>query len=217
MYPIVPEKVPVWALVVASLGVPILCFALYQIWARSPHDFHHATLGLLEGFALTILLTALTKVFAGSYRPFYGNLVDPNDDSRKSFVSGHASLSFHSATFLSLWLCGKLGVVKKTGGHVWTQLLVLLPMIGAGALALSRTRDYQHNFVDVLAGALLGGMLAFWNYHLKYPPLWKKNCELPKRRWQEPYKNQHELAAYYDAADRQPSPGLAPSMAAEAA
>lgn len=77
-----------WALVVASLGVPILCFALYQIWARSPHDFHHATLGLLEGFALTILLTALIKVFAGAYRPFYGNLVDPNTDSRKSFVYG---------------------------------------------------------------------------------------------------------------------------------
>lgn len=126
-------------------------------------------------------------------------------------------MSFHSATFLSLWLCGKLGVMKKTGGHVWTQLLVLLPMIGAGALALSRTRDYQHNFVDVLGGALLGGMLAFWNYHLKYPPLWKKNCELPKRRWHEPHKNQHELAEYYDAADRQPSPGLAPPTAAEAA
>lgn len=107
--------------------------------------------------------------------------------------------------------------MKKTGGHVWTQLLVLLPMIGAGALALSRTRDYQHNFVDVLGGALLGGMLAFWNYHLKYPPLWKKQCELPKRRWHEPHKNQHELAEYYDAADRQPSPGLSPPTAAEAA
>jgi hypothetical protein len=75
-----------WALVLASLGVPILCFALYQIWARSPHDFHHATLGLLEGFALTILLTALIKVFAGSYRPFYGNMANPDADSRKSFV-----------------------------------------------------------------------------------------------------------------------------------
>jgi membrane-associated phospholipid phosphatase len=125
------------------------------------------------------------------------------DDSPRS---GHASLSFHSATFLSLWLCGKFGLMKTTGGHLWTQLAVLLPMIGAGALALSRTRDYQHNFVDVVAGALLGGLLAVWNYHLKYPPLWKKQCDLPKRRWHEAPRSRTEIAAYFASSEKQPTP-----------
>jgi membrane-associated phospholipid phosphatase len=93
--------------------------------------------------------------------------------------------------------------MKTTGGHLWTQLLVLLPMLGAGALALSRTRDYQHNFVDVVAGALLGGLLAMWNYHLKYAPLWKKRCDLPKRRWHEAPRSRTEIAEYFASPEKQ--------------
>jgi hypothetical protein len=61
-------------------------FAAYQYWARSAHDFHHATLGLLEGFALTILFTSLAKSYCGEYRPYYGSLAEPNSEARKAFL-----------------------------------------------------------------------------------------------------------------------------------
>lgn len=65
---------------------------------------------------------------------------------------------------------------------MWQQFVVFLPMIGGVMLGFSRTRDYHHDFVDVLGGLVLGSFLAIFNYFLKYPPLWHKHCEIPKRR-----------------------------------
>ena len=118
--------------------------------------------------------------------------------------SGHAAISFAGMVFLSLWLAGKLGILKKTGGHVWQQFIIYIPIIAAGTVSITRTRDYYHDFVDITAGALLGSGLAIFNYMLKYPPLWKKNCEIPKRRWYEPHKTPKEWANRYAAAEMQP-------------
>src|SRR2546423_1086003 len=80
---------------------------------RSSHDYHHATLGLLMSFTLTLLITALFKNTVGRPRPDFidrcqptEGSVDPvyglsNDlictrtdllkDGFKSFLSGHSS------------------------------------------------------------------------------------------------------------------------------
>ncbi len=116
--------------------------------------------------------------------------------------SGHAAISFAGMVFLSLWLAGKLGILKKTGGHVWQQFIVFFPVITAGVVSLTRTRDYYHDFTDVLAGAMLGTGLAITNYLLKYPPLWKKKCEIPKRRWYE----ENPLYSHAPCTESRPSP-----------
>ena len=92
------------------------------------------------------------------------------------------------------------------GGHVWQQFIVFLPTIGAVAAAFTRTRDYTHDFVDVLAGVILGGALALWNYSLKYPSLWKPYCEIPKRRWYIPHLSKEEWAKRYANADKNVPP-----------
>ena len=127
-----------------------------------------------------------------------------------------------SGVFLSLWLAGKLGLFKKTGtpftpplqpltrrlgGHMWQQFIVFLPIIGAGLIAFSRTRDYRHDFVDTTGGVVLGGAVALFNYFLKYPPLWRRDCEIPKRRWYEPHRNAAQWSARYAEADANVPPG----------
>src|SRR4051812_7208817 len=55
-----------------------------QFWGRSLHDFHHATLGIIEGFAFAVFFTMTLKVYVGQYRPSY--LADPTDSqARQSF------------------------------------------------------------------------------------------------------------------------------------
>lgn len=93
---------------------------------------------------------------------------------------------------------------------MWQQFIVYLPMIAAVVVAFTRTRDYSHNFVDVVAGILLGGALAVWSYMLKYPPLWKRYCEIPKRRWYVPHLSKEEWAARYAYADKHVPPNQLP-------
>jgi len=200
-YPNKKDIIPNWAmLVLANLG-PIAIFAFYQIWGRSLHDFHHSCLGILEGLGFTVFFTGFIKIFAGELRPNYLSHGDSKDE-RGSFPSGHASVMFQGMTFLSLWMCGKFGLFKKAGGHVWQQFIIFVPLIAAGLVALTRIRDYHHNFVDITAGAVLGAAIAVINYFLKYPPLWKKRCEIPKRRWYEPHKSPKEWAEVYRAEDK---------------
>ena len=49
--------------------------------------------------------------------------------------------------------------------------MVLLPLILAGLVAVSRTRDYRHNFSDILGGSLIGIFFAIALYFLKFKSL----------------------------------------------
>jgi diacylglycerol diphosphate phosphatase / phosphatidate phosphatase len=80
---------------------------------RSSHDCHHASLGLLMGFTLTLMITALFKNTVGRPRPDFIDRCQPREDAVdpfrglsnfsictrtdllrdgfKSFLSGHSS------------------------------------------------------------------------------------------------------------------------------
>lgn len=49
-------------------------------------------------------------------------------------------------------------------------------------MAVSRTRDYHHNFDDVLAGAVIGCVIAMACYFCFYPSLFDANSHLPRHR-----------------------------------
>jgi hypothetical protein len=79
------------------------------------------------------------------------------DESRLSFPSGHASLSFYSTTFLIVfinqsWNCRSLGLLPRI---VQVLLFTLAVYIG-----LSRIVDNKHHPTDVIAGAILGASIA---------------------------------------------------------
>lgn len=192
------ERVPVWLLVVVAVIIPIVLIAVISLGiTRSVWDFHASLLAFILTHALVVTATTLLKVTVGRPRPdlidrcqpaagsvnraIYGLAtqaictVSPDSpklrDGFRSFPSGHSSTAFAGLTFFSLYLAGKLHLAHRTRAHAATQWLVFFPMIGAALVAVSRTMDYRHHATDVLAGSLLGALVAIITYFFYFPAL----------------------------------------------
>lgn len=77
LYPKLSSFVPTWLLIILCL-IPIAIFALVQIRVQSLHDFHHALLSLIKSNAINSLITHVMKRFAGSYRPYFMSICNPD-------------------------------------------------------------------------------------------------------------------------------------------
>lgn len=62
---------------------------------------------------------------------------------------------FAGLGFLSWYLAGKIKAFDR-GGHVAKLCIVLLPLLLAAMVAVSRVSDYWHHWQDVFAGGVLG-------------------------------------------------------------
>ncbi|KAJ3191045.1 hypothetical protein HK101_008148 [Irineochytrium annulatum] len=162
--------------------------------AASLRDIHHYTLGLLLSVAVTMLVTDFMK-YSVNLEACTG---DPKlvTDGRKSFPSGHTSLSFAGCTFLSIYLLAILEVMPVvTGslqfdvvGHLlpggamrgvareypvtgrsWRFAFALAPLFVSLYIAISRTQQYIHHPTDVLAGAILGIVIAAAVHYSRIP------------------------------------------------
>lgn len=100
------------------------------------------------------------------------------NDGFRSFPSGHSSLSFAGLTFLSLYIAGKLHLFD-TRGHAPKAWISILPLFGAALVAISRTMDYRHHWQDVVAGSILGFVIANFAYRQYFPSLGSKLSHLP--------------------------------------
>ena len=125
------------------------------------------------------------------------------NDGFMSFPSGHSSTSFSGLFYLSLYLAGKLHILD-TKGEVWRLLIVTIPMIGAGLIAVSRIMDARHHPFDVISGSLLGILVAWVSYRQYFPPLseWRaKGRAYPIRSWGKPLSeiNQSISIKYTDS------------------
>ncbi|CAO3686870.1 unnamed protein product [Umbelopsis vinacea] len=190
------ERVPVSALVIISVVAPFVIIAFVAIAIkRSFHDLHHGVLGLFFALTFTLMFTDVLKITIGEPRPDMLARCQPSNtsappeslltisvcsnvlnlqDGFKSFPSGHSSFSFAGLGYLSLYLCGKLHVFDRQG-HVWKGFVVMIPLLGAVLVAISRIMDYRHHPWDVV----FGGLLAYFSYHQYYPPLHMKHCHVP--------------------------------------
>ena len=63
--------------------------------------------------------------------------------------------SFAGLGFLSWYLAGKITVFDRRG-HVAKLCVVLLPLLVAAMVAISRVDDYWHHWQDVCTGGALG-------------------------------------------------------------
>ena len=79
------------------------------------------------------------------------------EESRLSFPSGHAMLSFYGLTFLSLFI-GKFWRHELLGG--WIHFFQAILISSALYISLTRVTDNKHHPTDVLVGAVLGIVLA---------------------------------------------------------
>ncbi|CUS09619.1 unnamed protein product [Tuber aestivum] len=123
-------------------------------------------------------------------------------DGFKSWPSGHSSTAFAGLGYLSLFLAGKLHVFD-TRGEVWKTMLVLIPLLAASLVAVSRIMDARHHPFDVITGGIMGFFVAYVSYRQYFPPLsetWKKGRAYPMRSWgtDSAERKQMQLGVYED-------------------
>mmetsp|Transcript_6325 Transcript_6325/g.7249 ORF Transcript_6325/g.7249 Transcript_6325/m.7249 type:complete len:199 (+) Transcript_6325:341-937(+) len=149
-------------------------------------DLHAFCLSYFEALSINFTLTQLTKIGSGRLRPDYLARLASGDSSAEaeghlSFCSGHASFSFVAMVIVALFLSGKTKVFSQPKNAFPKFLLVvMLPITLAGFVAISRTRDYWHDFSDINAGALIGTFSSVSAYFLNYPSLSSSKSNVPK-------------------------------------
>ncbi|KAK1750155.1 phosphatidic acid phosphatase [Echria macrotheca] len=97
---------------------------------------------------------------------------DEIDDSLESMPSGHSTAAFAGFVFLSLYLNGKLKVFSNFHPAMWKLAAVYAPVLGACLIAGALTIDEFHNWYDVLAGGVIGTVMAFSAYRMVYASVW---------------------------------------------
>ena len=80
--------------------------------------------------------------------------------------------------YLALFLAGKMHVLNKRGYTIKSWIL-LVPIASASLISISRTMDYRHHATDVIAGGIIGALMAWYSYRQYYPPLAAEACHRP--------------------------------------
>ncbi|XBI15229.1 hypothetical protein VPH35_057686 [Triticum aestivum] len=175
-YPVKQSTVPAWAVPVISMLCPVLVFIALYVARRDVYDLHHAILGVVFAVLITAAFTDVIKNAVGRPRPDFfwrcfpdgrqvydqvtGGVICHGEkgfltDGRKSFPSGHTSWSFAGLGFLSLYLSGKIKAFDRKG-HVAKLCIVILPLLLASLVGISRIDNYRHHWEDVFVGGLIG-------------------------------------------------------------
>lgn len=71
-------------------------------------------------------------------------------------------------------------------GEAWKALVVMVPLLAATLVAVSRIMDARHHPFDVITGSMLGTVCGFVAYRQYFPPLseaWRKGRAYPIRTW----------------------------------
>lgn len=191
------ERVNNRVLVLYSLVVPIVCIiAVWALLADKRHKWYLlyiSLLGLLLSWSLNFLFTNYIKNWIGRLRPDFLSRCEPKEGLPKDTLfnaidacttqnterllegfrttpSGHSSESFSGLGYLYLWLSGQLITGYPQTG-IWRKIVSFLPVLGAMLIALSRTQDYRHHFIDVFIGSIVGSFFGYFIYRRYFPAL----------------------------------------------
>lgn len=170
----------IWHHGIGSGNIINIYVCSFPMWIKNMAKFYG---GYLLGINFVSIITELSKFTTGRLRPNFISMCNPNIDcslesnwgkyienytcsgdtdnifeSRLSFPSGHASLSFCAATYIVAYIeaspkWGKCGIIKN-----FVQFLFIL---AAWYISLTRVKDHWHHWSDVLVGAGLGTFSAF--------------------------------------------------------
>lgn len=191
------ERVPNEVNMIYSLAIPVVIIVIVTSLLGDPrHKLYLgyiSILGLFVSFFVNELFTDALKNWIGRHRPdFIARCIPKADAPRDVLVfakdvcttkdllrladgfrttpSGHSSSAFSGLGYLSLWLMGQLLTEHPLTGS-WRKVLAAVPLLGAALIAISRTEDYRHHFVDVILGSMLGFTVAYWSYRRNFPEL----------------------------------------------
>lgn len=196
------ERVSNGQLFLYAVWIPLCTVGVVSLVMTHPKHKVYVTYVALLGQALSVLTTSivtdLLKNAFGRLRPdFLARCVPkpgtPTDvlvyakdvctttdipllmDGFRTTPLGHSSISFAGLLYLSLFLAGQLAVTRPEAG-AWRSLVAFAPTLGAAMIALSRTEDYRHHFVDVFVGLCLGAVIAVWLYFRLFRGLSHERC-----------------------------------------
>ncbi|KAF9162813.1 phosphatidic acid phosphatase type [Actinomortierella ambigua] len=75
-------------------------------------------------------------------------------------------------------MAGKMHIFDRRG-YSLKAVLVLVPLLGAILIAISRIQDYRHTATQVTWGGIIGILCALFSYHQYYPSLTSRNSQIP--------------------------------------
>jgi diacylglycerol diphosphate phosphatase/phosphatidate phosphatase len=185
-YPVTDSYVTardLWLLITLT---PSVFFIIEYILSKKKDDVIAGSLAVTLAYSLNGLVTTYFKAIVGRPRPDFFFRCFPDGkgddytgcvgnkrkylDGRKSFPSGHSSFSFACMGFMSLYIARKVNLFQGTKkGHSWQLCVVLLPILIAATVAVSRTCDYHHHYEDVIAGSLIGAVISYLAFSLYFP------------------------------------------------
>lgn len=153
-HPRMDDIVPIWWVIIAGFVPPLLVAFLTKNIAR----FIDFVQRYIVGIAVNEIITNFFKVVAGRLRPDFLDRCQPKDgictgdphaikEGRKSFVSGHASLSFYIVTFFVIWMLQTgWGMLNYKVGRKITSSVVLflsiIPYFSCLYVSISRYSTY---------------------------------------------------------------------------
>ncbi|KAI5783079.1 phosphatidic acid phosphatase type 2/haloperoxidase, partial [Pyronema domesticum] len=199
-YPLRNNIIPIWLAAFLASIIPIVVIALMQIRVRSFWDLNNAIMGLLYSLINAAVFQVFLKWLIGGLRPHFLAVCKPSvdfqsatgtglkalmydrsictgnekeiNDALESFPSGHSTAAFAGFVFLYLYLNAKLKVFSNYAPHMWKQTALYAPILGATLIAGSLTIDEFHHWYDVLAGGIIGTMMAVSSYRMMYASIW---------------------------------------------
>jgi len=194
------ETVSDLELFLISALLPLIVIILCSILSP-PHkrflETYRGIMGLAESIIITLFLTNIFKVAVGELRPYFIAVCQPDlnlectgdvaeiIEARKSFLSGHASISSSGLFYLSLFL---IRVFRFRFSHLmnfesfkiaelnsnyrarfFLYAIIVAPTFGSSLIGLSRISDYYHQPHDVIFGFILGVSMAIAAFRLQFP------------------------------------------------
>lgn len=156
-------------LLITAVSLPAIVFLTHD---ETREDLQTIGIMYLETLLLTNGITNLIKNLTGRFRPYAYNpdvpesiKIDP--DTRKSFFSGHTSVSFASAVFFSE-VFSNYSDDKNLNTFVWISSLTI-----ATGTGLLRYFSGKHFPTDIIAGSVVGGLIGYG-----IPKIHQKNSAL---------------------------------------
>lgn len=164
-YPYVGETIDMVALFALVIVLPCAVVGIISLILPKKFELCLAYLSLAQALTLTLVITEILKVTVSRPRPNYFKYCGYDEkqkkctgfkynqkDAKVSFLSGHASSSFASMTWLFLFFDG----IGLRGQELWFVLIKFLPFALAIYISATRITDYMHHVSDVISGAVLG-------------------------------------------------------------
>ena len=187
---------------VLAASIPIIVMLLSQLWIQSFDDFAYGVLGLVYSLVTGTCFQVILKKTIGGLRPHFLAVCHPvipqgstgvgfegvmytaeqicTGDPKKihnaleSFPSGHAEAAFAGFGYLAIYLFAHLQIrsmTRRRVGH-WRMLFVIAPLFFATYLASTLVLNYHHHGYDVIFGALIGWVMAFFGYRMVFRGVW---------------------------------------------